>query len=142
MDRTFHHRFTVGAVCGIALFTILMFYFFWERHALVGTLLMILVLCMIERVIHTTYTFHKTSPGIPGKEQETLVINKGRFSINKSIPLDKVCEVTRMKTAFGLNHYLLLVYGNEKRMEAVMPMKEENFLFELKKRRAHQSVEI
>jgi hypothetical protein len=134
MDRTFHHRFTVGAICGIALFSILMFYFFWEKHALIGTLLMILVLCMIERVIHTTYTFHKVGSGTPGREQEILVINKGRFSMNKSIPLGELHEVTRMKTAFGLNHYLLLVYGARKRMEAVMPDEEEGFLSELKKR--------
>ena len=142
MDRTFHHRFTIGAMCGIALFSILMFYFFWEKHALVGTLLMILILCMIERVIHTTYTFHKADTDVSGKEQEVLVINKGRLSINKSIPIDELCEVTRMKTTFGLNHYLQPVYGNEKRMKAVMPVIEENFLFEMQQRTAHQTVVI
>ena len=101
---------------------------------MIGTLLMVLVLCMIERVIHTTYTFHKVGTSLPGKEQEILVINKGRLSMNKSIPLGELHEVTRMKTAFGLNHYLLLVYGTRKRMEAVMPDEEEGFLSELKKR--------
>ncbi|GAA6529225.1 MAG: PH domain-containing protein [Prevotella sp.] len=134
MDKTFHHRFTIGAMSGIVLFSILTFYFFWEKHALIGTLLMVLILCMIERVIHTTYTFHKVGAGTPGKEQEILIINKGRFSINKSIPLRELQEVTRMKTVFGLNHYLLLVYGSGKRMEAVMPVEEEGFLSELKKR--------
>ena len=62
MDRTFHRRFTVGAKSGIALFSLLALYFFWTKTAVIGLLLLIVVVGMIERVIHTTYTFRRVKP--------------------------------------------------------------------------------
>lgn len=136
MERTFHQRFTLGAKSGIALFSVLMLYFFWEKHAVVGGLLMILVTGMIERVIHTTYTFRKMPLG--EKEYETLVISKGRFSSAKSIPLHEITEITAMRSAFGLSRYLLLVHGPGK-MTTVMPTEDVSFLAELKRRREEEA---
>ena len=80
MDRTFHQRFTLAAKSGITIFTLLTAWFFWQKQAAVGLLLMIVVIGMIERVIHTTYTFRRTQPIDRDEEHEFLIIDKGRFS--------------------------------------------------------------
>ena len=109
MDRRFHQRFTVAAKSGIALFVLLAFYFFWAKKAIVGLFLIIIVVGMIERVIHTSYIFRRVKP------------------------IDRI-KVTPMKSNFGLSHYLLLEYGAGN-LTTVMPENEQAFIEELKRRR-------
>ncbi len=133
MDRTFHQRFTIAAKSGITVFTLLSFWFFWNRQAAIGILVAIIVVGMVERVLNTTYTFRRIKPIDMDEEKEFLIINKGRFSANRNIPVDMIKKVTSMKTAFGLSHYLLIEYGNNN-MEGVLPEDDDAFMRELKKR--------
>lgn len=135
MDRIFHRRFTVGAKSGIALFSLLALYFFWTKTAVIGLLLLIVVVGMIERVIHTTYTFRRVKPIDRDEEHEFLVIDKGRLSTNVNIPVNEIVKVSTIRTVLGLGHYLLLEYGAGN-MTGVEPENEEAFLNELKKRQA------
>lgn len=133
MDRTFHQKFSLASKCGITVFTLLAAWFFWNRQAVLGILVAIIVIGMIERVLHTAYIFRRVKPVDLDEEKEFLVIDQGRFSRNKNIPLDRVIKVTPVKTAFGLSHYLLIEYGNNN-MASVQPEDDESFLRELEKR--------
>ena len=55
-QRTFHHRLTLGFLCGLVLFSLLVIYLFWIKQALLGLLVVIVIVGMIERILHTTYT--------------------------------------------------------------------------------------
>lgn len=127
MERTFHQQFTMANKCGITVFSLLAFYLLWQKAALTGLFVVVIVVLMIERMIHTTYTFTVS------ERSEVLRIDRGRFSRPTVIAVNEIVRCTLMKTAFGLSHYLLIEYG-ERRMVSVTPDNSEAFIAELKKR--------
>ena len=131
MDRIFHQRLTLSAKCGIVLFSLLALWFFWNRQAALGLIVMIVVVGMTEHVLHTVYIFRSV------EEDETLIIDHGRFSMKTSIPVNEIIRYTHMKGAYGLSGYLALEYGNKK-MISVLPTDEQAFIAELKKRQNTQ----
>nr|MBP7472638.1 hypothetical protein [Prevotella sp.] len=133
MDRLFHQRFTISAKSGITLFTVLAGYFFWEKKAVIALLLMVVIIGMIERVIHTTYTFKRIKPIDKDEEYDFLIINRGRFSRIISIPVVEITRTSVIKTSLGLGHYILLEYG-EGNMIGVQPENDDAFLAEIKHR--------
>ena len=126
MERTFHQQFTMANKCGITVFSLLAFYLLWQKAALTGLFVAVIVVLMIERMIHTTYTFTVS------ERSEVLRIDRGRFSPTV-IAVNEIVRCTLMKTAFGLSHYLLIEYGG-RRMVSVTPDNSEAFIAELKKR--------
>lgn len=127
MERTFHQQFTMANKCGITVFSLLAFYLLWQKAVLTGLFVAVIVVLMIERMIHTTYTFTVS------ERSEVLRIDRGRFSRPTVIAVNEIVRCTLMKTAFGLSHYLLIEYG-ERRMVSVTPDNSEAFIAELKKR--------
>lgn len=127
MRRIFHQRFTLAAKCAISIFLLLSFYMLWVKMALAGAIVVMVVLLIIERVAHTTYVFSTDERG------EWLTINKGRFARRQVIAVNEIVKCTRMKTSFGLSHYLLLEYGAGK-LASVQPKSDEDFMDELRKR--------
>ena len=127
LERTFHQQFTMANKCGITVFSLLAFYLLWQKAALTGLFVAVIVVLMIERMIHTTYTFTVS------ERSEVLRIDRGRFSRPTVIAVNEIVRCTLMKTAFGLSHYLLIEYG-ERRMVSVTPDNSEAFIAELKKR--------
>ncbi len=134
MDRTFHRRFTLAAKSGIVVFSLLAFYFFWTMKAVVGLLLVIVIVGMIDRVMHTTYTFKRVKPIDREGEFEFLIISKGRFSRNENIPVAEIVQVRRMHTALHTGRYLLITYGPGN-VTGVQPDDEEAFVRELEERK-------
>ena len=128
MNRIFHQRFTLTSKCAISLFTLLAFYFLWNKIALPALLVVIVIVMMIERVLHTTYTFLIDEDGV-----QQLVIYRGRFSKSISIRVGDIVKVTRMKAVFGLSCYLLVQYG-ACHLVSLQPDNEEQFMAELNKR--------
>lgn len=131
MDRTFHQRFTLAAKSGITIFTLLAFWFFWQKQAAVGLLVMIIVVGMVERVLHTEYIFRKVKPVDRDEEHWFLIINRGRFARNINIPVEEIKSVKLMRTPLRMGHYLLITYGAGN-VYGVQPADEEAFLKELK----------
>lgn len=103
-----------------------------------GLLVAIIVVGMVEKCIHTHYLFHRVKPIDMEEEMEFLTIDSGRFSSQKHIAIKDIRRVTRMKTAFGLDHYLLLESQNGK-LEGIQPANEGGFLKELKTRMHEQT---
>ena len=117
-DRTFHKRFTLTARIGVAVFAILALYFFWVKLAIIGIFVAIIIVGMIERILNTTYTFKMVKPIDLDEEMEYLIINEGRFSSNRNVPL---CDVTDV----------LIEYGH-KNIVTVQPDNEEAFMERIK----------
>ncbi|MBP7358629.1 MAG: PH domain-containing protein [Prevotella sp.] len=129
MDRLFHQRFTLASKCGITILTLLAGYLLWMRsaaNALLGFVVVIILVVIIERVIHTVYIF--TSAG-------NLVIDHGRFARKITIPVNEIIKSTVVNTPMGLSHYILLEYGAE-HFVSVQPENYEAFVEELRRRQA------
>lgn len=117
MDRTFHHRITVGAVCGIVLLLILAVYAFWVKSVILGLFVVLALVLVSERSLHTRYIFH----------DRELIIYYGRLSKSKHILLADIHSCKPMTTVFGLVRYLLIGYGNDK-LVSVQPDNEPAFV--------------
>ena len=127
MNRVFHQRFTLVAKCSIALFSLLAAYLFWNKIALPGTMVLIIVVGIIERTLHSSYTFTSTDQG------EMLIIDRGRFSKKRIIRVSDIIKYTEMTTVLGLCSYLLLEYGAQ-HIISIQPENNDHFMEELKKR--------
>jgi len=93
-----------------------------------AVLMVILLVLGIEKLIHTTYTL--TSDG-------HLVLYYGRFMKGKTISLQEITEVERVCQmrlfGVGLMRCVLVHHGNK--TEALMPVKEKEFIDEINKKR-------
>lgn len=103
-DRTFHKRFNTTARVGVVVFALLAGYFFWVKMAIIGIFVAIIIVGMIERILNTTYTFKKVKPIDRDDEMEYLIINEGRFSSNRNVPVCDITSVYTTKTFLGLDH--------------------------------------
>lgn len=123
MTRSFHHRTTVGAVCGILLFLLLALYAFWIKNAVVGLIMAFLLIVLVEHTLHSEYIIGD------GK----LIINNGKLARAMSINIQDIHDCKPMTSVFGLAHYLLLTYGATNRMVSVQPQNEAAFIATLQK---------
>ena len=123
MTRSFHHKTTVGAVCGIVLFLLLALYAFWIKNAVVGLIMAFLLIILVEHTLHSEYII------TDGK----LIINNGKLSRAKSININDINDIKPMTSVFGLVHYLLLTYGASNRVVSVQPQNEAAFVATLQK---------
>ena len=132
-DRTFHKRFNTTARVGVVVFALLAGYFFWVKMAIIGIFVAIIIVGMIERILNTTYTFKKVKPIDRDDEMEYLIINEGRFSSSRNVPVCDITSVHTAKTFLGLDHCLVIEYGLHN-MVTVQPDNEEAFEKEISKR--------
>lgn len=132
-DRTFHKRFNTTARVGVVVFALLAGYFFWVKMAIIGIFVAIIIVGMIERILNTTYTFKKVKPIDRDDGMEYLIINEGRFSSNRNVPVCDIISVHTAKTFLGLDHCLVIEYGHHN-MVTVQPDNEEAFEKAISKR--------
>lgn len=123
MTRSFHHRTTVGAVCGILLFLLLALFAFWIKNAVVGLIMAFLLIVLVERTLHSEYIISD------GK----LIINNGKLARAKTINIQEIHDCKPMTSVFGLVRYLLLTYGASDCMISVQPQNEAAFITTLQK---------
>ncbi len=117
MDRTFHHRFSVGSFCGIILFAAVAFWLFWQKWAIPGLLAALVCVVFIERLLHSEYVFRN----------DLLIVCNGRFSRRKEIPLTDIVGYRPVSTTFGLTRFLLLALRGD-RLLMVQPANEKAFV--------------
>lgn len=128
MDKVFHARIHFLMYLFLAVLVVGVCFSFLHRMGLCAALTLLLLVVAVERIIHTTYTV--TADG-------RLVVSHGRFSRRLDIPLSGLRRVERIRRLRAGRHslfsYLLVVYGDGKCV-AVMPVQEEDFVAELKRR--------
>lgn len=123
MTRSFHHRTTLGAICGIVLFLLLAVYAFWIKNVIVGLLMAFLLIILTERTLHSQYVISD------GK----LIIDNGKLSKTKVIMIGQINSCRPMTSVFGIVRYLLITYGANDAMVSVQPVNEAAFIAALKK---------
>lgn len=128
MNRIFHARIAAGHCLFVVLSGAIAVYSLWEKNILVALLFMLLLVAVIEKLIHTTYTV--TADG-------RLLLYFGRFSREKEIRLDDITAVERASSMrigrFAVMRYVLVRYG-EDRCVALLPVKEQEFVRLLEQR--------
>lgn len=123
MNRIFHYRVTAIDMSAIVLMALLSFYFFWMLRVVVALPVAAVWVLMVERVLHTTYTF----------TPEALVVSGGRFSRTRSIAYADVSRCQTMTNCFGLVGYVLVEYGKGRSL-SLKPQMEQLFVDEMTKR--------
>ena len=90
---------------------------------------MLLLVVVIERIIHTTYTV---------TTDNKLVLYHGRFSKKKEINLDEILFIKRTSTfklgRFALLRYVLIEYGTKQKQVALIPVREDLFIKTIQER--------
>lgn len=128
MNRIFHARIAWYQYFALALFTVNAVAALWCKYILPAVFMVLLLIVLIEQIIHTVYTV--TSDG-------TLIIHQGRFSRKKVIPISKIGFIEQCHSMkfgwFSVTRYVLIKY-DERKYEALMPVKEQEFMQLIEKR--------
>ena len=127
MTRTFQHRVTLSSIVCVVLLAFLTLYFFWHRGSvsvIIGVVLLVITTLVIERLIHTSYTFNDAG---------MLEINRGRFSSQILVPISDIISAETRKQPFGVTRYVLIEFGAS-HFISVQPDNEEAFIQEIRKR--------
>ena len=129
MNRIFHARVPWYTLFLLILLTFITVWAYWERVGLVAAITLLLMIAIIERAIHTTYTI---------TTENTLIIKRGRFAQQITIPISEINRIERLRSAklvsFYLKSYLLISYGNQKSI-SLIPTKEEELVECIRKHR-------
>ena len=121
MNRTFHARITWNQVVVMAVAAALAIWAFWIKQALLAVVFLLMLIVLIERIIHTTYTV--TADG-------RLVLYYGRFTKGREIKLTDISRAERFKG--WLTHGVDIFYGTNSHV-AVQPVNEIEFLNSIQK---------
>lgn len=117
MDRTFQHRFSVGAICGIILFAGVSFWLFWAKWVVLGALMALGCVVLMERMLHSEYVFR----------DDQLIISHGRFARQRVVPLTDIVGYKPMTATFGISRFLILGLRGDQFI-LVQPANERSFL--------------
>lgn len=123
MNRIFHYKVSFSDVCAVLLLAALTFYFFWIRSVAVALPVAAVWILVIERILHTQYTF---TPG-------SLIVYSGRFSQRRTVDYALITRYKEMSNCFGLVRYILIEYGSGK-TQSVKPQNMASFMAEMNKR--------
>ena len=116
MNKIFHERITWTQVVFILIGAAVVFWAFWIKQVLLGVVFLLMLIVMIERAIHTTYTL--TTDG-------RLLVYYGRFTKGKEIPISDIKKVEKFKN--WLTHGVVVHYGDG-RFVPLHPVNEEELL--------------
>ena len=127
MNRIFHARITLGQYLFLLLVSGMAFWALWDKHIILALVMVIILLLSIEKLIHTTYTI--TSDGL-------LVLYYGRFMRGKTVPLVEITGVEQAHSMnlFGFKLMRCVLVHHAGKTEALMPLKESEFLSVINKR--------
>lgn len=122
MNRTFHVRITWYQYLYLILLGGLSFFLLWDKSIILAAICMVMLVFLIERFIHTTYTI--TADG-------RLILSTGRFSKSKIIWLKDIVSIECRNSVkiggFSVLRYVMIGYGTG-RYVSVLPLKEQEFV--------------
>lgn len=129
MNRVFQAKINIGNYILLILLLLVAIHSMWCVNGILLCLSLLLLVVIIERMIHTTYTI--TTDGI-------LIINNGRFSRRKEVPLSDINSIERIRgMRIGgktISTSLLITCKNGKIFQ-VSPRNEDDFVKCVQKRR-------
>lgn len=131
MHRIFHARVPLHTIIFLFLLTVVCFWSFWTKTLVPALVTLLMLVVLVERIIHTTYTV--TTDG-------RLIVSRGRFSSVLVLPLSDIRRIEKMRSAnigrFHLSEYLIIYYtgeGGAERSVTLQPTKEEELVAYIKK---------
>ncbi|MBO5025325.1 MAG: PH domain-containing protein [Bacteroidaceae bacterium] len=129
MNRVFQAKINIGNYILLILLLLVAIHSMWCVNGILLCLSLLLLVVIIERMIHTTYTI--TTDGM-------LIINNGRFSRRKEVPLSDINSIERIRgMRIGgktISTSLLITCKNGKIFQ-VSPRNEDDFVKCVQKRR-------
>lgn len=130
MNRVFQAKISTGSYLLLTLLLWVAIYSMWHVSGVLLCLSLLLLVVLIERMIHTTYTV--TTDGM-------LVVCNGRFSKSQKVSLSDIEKIERVSGmrigGKSVSSCLLLTCKNGKRLQLI-PRNEEDFVKCISKRRA------
>lgn len=131
MNRIFHARVPWHTIVFLILLTFTTVWALWIKLVIPGTVCLLLLIMLVERIIHTTYTV--TTDGM-------LVVSHGRFSKPILIPLAEIKRIEKLRSTnfgrFHLSEHIVVYYGKEtEKSLSLQPIKEEEFVETIRKKR-------
>lgn len=137
MNRIFNAKVEPGSwVLLLAILVVAVFLMWTSRNGIAICIMLLLLVVIIERIIHTNYT---VTPD--GK----LIVHTGRFAKDKVIDLTQVRRVKRMATMriFGRPlRTFVLIECVDGRILSLIPREEEKFVKYVEGVRASISEEL
>ena len=137
MNRQFQSKISIGHYVLLAALLSVAIYFVWQTTTLTrpvsGVLLavdLLLMVVIIERMIHTTYTV---------TADKRLIIHKGRFAREVIIPLhdiQRIDRINRLRIGGKPFQTSLVVVLTDKTEHHITPINEEDFITCITKRRS------
>ena len=131
MQRLFHAKIQFQSWVLLIAVLFVFTYSAWHKQPIILLLSLILLIVMIDRMIHTTYTISDTH----------LIIHTGKFSKDQLIPLENLIRLEKISgiRLFGksFNSFLLLTFqvngaersqALEEKSLAVIPQNEDDFV--------------
>lgn len=129
MNRVFQAKINIGNYILLILLLLVAIHSMWCVNGILLCFSLLLLVVIIERMIHTTYTI--TTDGM-------LIINNGRFSRRKEVPLSDINSIERIRgMRIGgktISTSLLITCKNGKIFQ-VSPRNEDDFVKCVQKRR-------
>lgn len=125
--RTYRYHVAFVNVAAVVVVMAAALSFLWNRSAvnvLTGFALFIVAVMMIERMVHTTYSF---------TPDDMLVISRGRFARALTIPLNEVLSARAVTMKPLFIRVVMIEYGAG-HVTSVRPDDCEGFVSELGKR--------
>ncbi|MCD8235687.1 MAG: PH domain-containing protein [Prevotellaceae bacterium] len=130
MNRVFQAKINIGNYILLTLLLLVAIHSMWHVNGILLCLSLLLLVVIIERMIHTTYTI--TTDG-------TLIISNGRFSKRKVVSLSDIDSIERIRGmrigGKAISTSLLITCKNGKLFQ-VNPGNEDDFVKCVQKRRA------
>lgn len=109
MHRIFHARIPWYTPFFLFLLVCITIWAYWERTGIIAAAALLLMVILIERTIHTTYTV--TTDGM-------LIIHRGRFAKDITIRLTEIRHIEQIRGvrigSIHLKRYLLIHYADDK----------------------------
>ena len=132
MNRQFHAKIQLQSWLLLAAFLFLTGYAAWVKHPVFLCIGLLLMVVLIERMIHTTYTV----------SSDTLTLHTSRYVRDVVVPLSSIQRIDQVQTLrlFGkaLSSYLLVGYADEQgetRQVSLMPKNPDDFVDYIQKKR-------
>ncbi len=126
MKRTFPSRIGIGDIVFVVCLIALTIYMMWSGGGLAIALSLLLVVLVVERTIHTEYSI----------DSHQLVVHYGRFGRDRTVNLDSICRVERIRR-LRLGHRTLMTFlvvvCNDGTELSIRPRDEEDFVETLTK---------
>lgn len=116
MRRVFHTRAGWHRIALVVLLLALLAIFMWTKNIIPAVVVLVPLLCTIDRIIHTEYII----------EDGRLTVGRGRYSKSRTVNTGSIRSVVRSRQALGTVSCIVVV--TDEGTFTLTPENEDSFL--------------